>query len=143
MEKRRVGLILPVLLVLAVAMFASNLGDDSVTGLSTSKYVGPGEDCVGCKNMCVRYYEGCMRTGNEGILRSCVADLGDTCDEARSCVDKLSNSLDINKCRQLSGECSSLVQECTDVANRMAFCEAELDSCVNNCEYKAVCAGRY
>ncbi len=142
MEKRRVGLILPVLLVLVAAMFAGNIGGGSVTGLSTSKYVGPGEDCIACKNTCVRYYNSCMRSGNEGLLRSCVSSMSDACDEARSCVDKLSNSLDINKCRQLSGECSNVVQECMDVANRIDFCEDELDSCVNNCEVKAVCAGR-
>ena len=142
MEKRRVGFVLPVLLVLAAAMFAGNFGDESVTGRSTAKYVGPGEDCIACQSTCTRYHNSCMRAGNDALLRTCVTNLGDTCDESRRCVDKLTNSLDINKCRQVAGECSSLVQECTDVADRMAFCESELEACNTNCEVKASCAGR-
>ena len=142
MEERRVGLILPVLLILAAAMFAGSIGGDSVTGHSTSKYVGPGQACVSCKNTCVVYYNACMRSGNDDGLSTCVSNLGKTCEDSWRCANGVSNPLDMNDCRAFARECSSRVQECTNIVDTMAACEAQLDDCNTNCEVKAACAGR-
>ena len=118
------GLLVPILLVLAAAMFANNIGGDSVTGLTIS---GDGETCEECKDNCKGAYDSAVKTCgdiftgcNEGAFNSY-----DTC---------IAENIPFTKCRSIlksaTGICEASKVTCiTDADAAKKACD---DTCDEN-----------
>ena len=133
MEEGRIGLILPVLLVLAAAMFAGSIGGDSVTGFSTSDNGGESAECIACKNACTKTANSCRKSVNEK-LRDCMDDIKPACDEAEACINAARNPTSLNRCKVLLGKCTAIINHCTTIAGEAAVCEDAYQSCMDKCD---------
>lgn len=112
------GLFLPLLLVLAAAMFAGSFGDDSVTGFVVS---GDGETCKECKDNC------------QGAYDSAVKTCGDV---HAGCFEGVANSY--NACISVplpSGQCMAIMKEAINQCNDSKdLCVASAESAKKGCE---------